>query len=735
MDNQIFPVEFDDDAVSAFDRSISASKERDDLEWLRSLPSETKPNASADIQPDVGVDIEQGDDEGGAIDLMKRGVVDVFHGVGESAPAAASGVLNAFDEVSDLLEGLLPTGALQVYDSDKGEFTFRYLNSDEFADVDAVHGSILEKLQSEPSSNTGGFIKSTAQFLTGFIPALKAVKAAGVGTKVATGAPLVAEMGAGAIADAVVFDPFEERLSTYLNEVPALQAIVPDYLADNDPANQSEWEGRLKNAIEGAGIGLAAEGLVRAFKYYKAQRAAGGGPRDPMSAQEAAARDQLIEDAKADFIQPVDDASVAPLGDPDADDLLVMSEGDETLASALDRVEEAKRRVEREGVISNALEQIDAAMQGLSADDPMGEVLDMLRGGSAARELPRRPAADALKSRGGIHPQGSIATELKARGINTKTHPGLFRSNGGLSDLDNLVRSEIEIFGQGEEFISPQEWIDALEAEAAGTPLRTVDQQQIAELAQVADQIDAELNNLGINLDELSNEDVVARVNQARDEAAQFARSGEEIPDASFPEGFDPDIEADPNIRTLESLSAEDAEIWRSLDEAERAKQFPGIDPVSGKKQGKIFINHARIREPDDVKNLIQILADQDAEAINAKRGGETVTTEKMITDADAEYKELTDLIGREPGPMSASQAIAARRIMNASAEQVMDLAKAASSNTASNADLFNFRRAMVAHYAIQAEVIAARTETARALRSWGVHIGSSKGARTICAI
>ena len=113
---------------------------------------------------------------------------------------------------------------------------------------------------------TGGFVRSTAQFLTGFIPAMKGVQA----VKGLAALPSLAKgMTAGAIADMVVFDPHEDRLSTYLNEVPLLAPVVSDYLAENDPTKEGEWEGRLKNAVEGAGLGLAADSLVTAFKLLQ----------------------------------------------------------------------------------------------------------------------------------------------------------------------------------------------------------------------------------------------------------------------------------------------------------------------------------------------------------------------------------------------------------------------------------------------------------------------------------
>ena len=71
------------------------------------------------------------------------------------------------------------------------------------------------EIEADPRTVTGAGVRAISQFLTGFIPALRGVKALGV-----TG--VAAPAAAGAIADATVFDPQEERLSNLIQEVPEL---------------------------------------------------------------------------------------------------------------------------------------------------------------------------------------------------------------------------------------------------------------------------------------------------------------------------------------------------------------------------------------------------------------------------------------------------------------------------------------------------------------------------------
>ena len=750
MANTILPTVEDDDAVSAFTGLVNDTSEAEvenqfnrlleidaDGEQNEDVVDDGSPIAAEEVNESKGVATEgkppTPEDEGGVGAAIKSTVTDILGGSIEAAPQAFGGVVDALDEVSKVMESILPAGSIQITDPETGEFDLKYLDPEASKERDAkAEDDLFEILSTDDASTvTGGLVRSTAQFLTAFVPALKGMKAVGLARG---GSTLFAgEMAAGAIADAIAFDPFEDRLSTYLNTVPGLSAIVPDYLADTSPDNQTEWEGRLKNAIEGAGLGLAAEGLIRVFKYYKAQRQDGGGKREPRGAAEAEARDALVKSHEGQLVQEVDDAAVAPLGDPDSEDLFVYGSEDETLTKAMTRLGAVKSRVEQSNVATAALQKISTIAEKFKARtpkdvDPIDELIEAVRTGGAKGAPPsggKRPMSAAVKSMGGVDPKSSLAAELRGRGITAKTHPGLFKK-GGVRALDNIPASDVPAFegrgyDDGNGYIQEQGWIDALESEAGGNPFRTMD--EISEADQYwtpIEQFQEQMENLGINIDELSNADIKARIAQIADDEAAFARSREAAPD-------------DASARDLEDTLNE-GELSSEADRIADATR--GIDPQSNAQQGKVFVNHARIKEPGDVKNLIQTMADLDADAINAKRGGEKVTNKDMIKASSKEFTELSDLIGRDPGPMTAPQAIAARRILNASGEQLMGLAQSAADAAATTADLFNFRRAMIVHYAIQAEVIAARTETARALQSWSIFTGSNKSSQgMVCAL
>jgi len=139
----------------------------------------------------------------------------------------------------------------------------------------------------------------------------------------------------------------------------------------------------------------------------------------------------------------------------------------------------------------------------------------------------------------------------------------------------------------------------------------------------------------------------------------------------------------------------------------------------------EIYVNFARIEAADDVKKVIGLMADAGKDKINAKRGGAKQTFAQMEELARDLNMDVTDLLARRSGqPMGAAEAIAARELLAASATNLTVMANRIASGAGGPAMEFAFRRQMAVHAAIQAEVIAARTETARALASWRIPAG-----------
>lgn len=123
----------------------------------------------------------------------------------------------------------------------------------------------------ESKTTAGSIVENTAEFLTGFIPVF------GQLGKVGTIGNFARGLIAGAAADFTVFDGQSERLSNLVQSHPALANPVTEFLQANPDDN--EVVGRLKNAIEGAGLGALADGLVaglRGLSKAGAVKAAGG---------------------------------------------------------------------------------------------------------------------------------------------------------------------------------------------------------------------------------------------------------------------------------------------------------------------------------------------------------------------------------------------------------------------------------------------------------------------------
>ena len=162
---------------------------------------------------------------------------DIGTGILETPRAVVGGFLKATQEAGEALESVF--GQLPTAGEDYKPITI-----------------------DDPESTTGQLMQGISQFLTGFFPALKSAKTIGLVKS--------APYAAGFLADATVFDPHEARLSDLIQEYPALQNPVTEYL-QADPTDP-EIEGRLKSGIEGLFIGGLTDSLIKAVKVIKANK-------------------------------------------------------------------------------------------------------------------------------------------------------------------------------------------------------------------------------------------------------------------------------------------------------------------------------------------------------------------------------------------------------------------------------------------------------------------------------
>lgn len=244
--------------------------------------------------------------------MVATAAADITRGMTESTRAIAAGVrdaaqetINLFGDIGDWVERNVQTGGVKV--SREG---VEFISPEELQSLRKEGKDLYTAMQlpevADPESTTGKIIKGVSQFMAGFGAAGKILKAVKPATKIGRGAKAATQ---GAIADFTVFDPQEERLSNLLQEVPELENPVTEYLSAKP--GDTNAEGRFKNAIEGLGIGVAADGFLLGLKTLRSARAA-------KRTQEDAAK--IARQANVDLPATVSEKELTILGSdkPDA---------------------------------------------------------------------------------------------------------------------------------------------------------------------------------------------------------------------------------------------------------------------------------------------------------------------------------------------------------------------------------------------------------------------------------
>ena len=156
-----------------------------------------------------------------------------------------------------------------------------------------------EDLVGENETWVGGLTEGITQFALGFVPAV------GVTTKLSKAMKLnkfwsymMNANVAGAAADFVAFNGHEGRLSDLIEMYPSLQNPISGYLSSKE--DDSEWEGRMKNAVEGLMLGPAADLLLKGLKTLK------GLTKAVDEGGEKAGRDYLRKNADA-MLEQIED--------------------------------------------------------------------------------------------------------------------------------------------------------------------------------------------------------------------------------------------------------------------------------------------------------------------------------------------------------------------------------------------------------------------------------------------
>lgn len=238
---------------------LPTKKEEDNLEEQKAIANETLPPSN-----EVGV-VE---------DVLKSGVAGVQEGIQET--------FETLEGLSDTLEDKFSLGGF-VLGKDAENGVIQYLGPDEFRaktqEINEREGEDKGLFQSvadlipesrEAETTAGGVTKGVTQFLTGFAGAKKVTSTIKGYNKVNK---FIRSTIEGGIADFTVFDEHEARLSDFIIEhVPEAESSFIGYLASDE--NDTFYEGKLKNALEGGLLGTVADGTFRLVKYINDVRKA-----------------------------------------------------------------------------------------------------------------------------------------------------------------------------------------------------------------------------------------------------------------------------------------------------------------------------------------------------------------------------------------------------------------------------------------------------------------------------
>ena len=168
--------------------------------------------------------------------------------------------------------------------------------------------------------------------------------------------------------------------------------------------------------------------------------------------------------------------------------------------------------------LEEALERID-----------LNSLLDELRSGAEPelRGLPKYPLLSRLREFG-VQIDSELAGELRHAGLTQNMLPGIFQTQGRYASIGSLIEAlgeegsdtfnmlmahgiDREAFQAGGVELDAQQILDAIVEELQGRPLRTEEQiEAIQARRQPREELAAVLDQLGLDLDKLTNEDIIS---------------------------------------------------------------------------------------------------------------------------------------------------------------------------------------------------------------------------------
>ncbi|MCK4958889.1 MAG: hypothetical protein KAT00_05805, partial [Planctomycetes bacterium] len=540
----------------------------------------------------------------------------------------------------------------------------------------------------EPDTTTGQMTRAVAAFMTDFFLIGKAAP----GLKAAKGAPLLTRIGKDAVRGALADfagPVYEQRLSTLANQFPILGEIVPDYLA-GDP-NDTQLEKRFKNAIEGAGLGVVADGFITAVKAVRSSRIAkakmqeaGLTPPAPKTAQNLEALGKAQDDILSTEVK------VKPLG------------VEHPLEPTVDRLANIEQQIK--------VPPLYPRIERIATKDQVKEVVNQTIKDypGEKRQLFRAVFEDDLKLKPGVLPANPKGHQT-AKGENVV---GTWWTTS-LDDAVNTLKPGKEVRGGDRKVIIVAMDADSLPPQAYIQNATAADDMAFAWIGVPADVPTSQLKKVDIS------EDVAKIATKGEDDVTRGIAKDDvgRVGKAAGREGVSEPAAAGAG-RAEESTAADIAAVAADG----RDGGAVAFNPLDEAAPGEIRVNFSRIEAPEDVKQILQDMVDAKGATIQeARRGVRSWEETKLSADQLDAWKTLQE---RTPqGAFNAEQSVAVRELWVQSGSKLKEITDvAAAAPTEEN--LFLFRKMLATHQLIQKEAIAARTETARALNAWRIPAG-----------
>ena len=278
----------------------------DELEALETAPTQTLAPTPANAPAPGGMTVDQLDSLEGAAPAAPPVAVQPVATPAEAPPkVTANG--NEISPAGQVGGAILTGAAKSIYETK--DFIFGKTPESEKSDTRRSIESFDKELGAASMGNS--FVSGLSQFATGMLGAGKLVAGAklvpGVGGAIGsaqatkTGAA-VFESAKAATVGAVAFDPNGPRLSDLVQQFPALQNPVTEFLASKP--GDSAALGRAKNALESIGVDAALAGVfaasVAGFKALKSGDAAAVQASNQELASALAHKDAKLAISKGD---------------------------------------------------------------------------------------------------------------------------------------------------------------------------------------------------------------------------------------------------------------------------------------------------------------------------------------------------------------------------------------------------------------------------------------------------